>query len=145
MTEKRRIYTAAAWLVGSDWSGVEERREARSEYRKTLLRQKKKSWDEFLAKAKKNDVWTAHQFMKVRVPNRVPGGHGATLEDTEQMIMSHFFQRNTNPSESVVARRHDIDQDGDLEFMLEVTRALTKCSNKSAAGLDQVPYGSGKV
>ena len=77
----------------------------------------------------------------MRVPNRISGGHGATPEDTENTIMSHFFPRNNNLSEPVTAKRHDVDQDEDLQFMLEVTRALTKCSNRSAAGPDQVPYG----
>ena len=55
--------------------------------------------------------------------------------------MSHFLTWNTNPSESVAVKRHKVDEDGDLEFIFEVTRALTKCSDRSAAGPDQVPYG----
>ena len=56
LTEKRRIYTSAAQLVRSDRSGVDERRETRNAYRKALLKQKRKYWDDFLANAKENDI-----------------------------------------------------------------------------------------
>lgn len=37
--------------------------------------------------AKRNDVWMAHQFKKVSVPNRVPGRGQNTPEATEETIM----------------------------------------------------------
>ena len=91
--------------------------------------------------AKKNNVWTAHQFTKIRVPNRVPGGDLTTPEGTETKIMTHFFPVADNPAPKKAAMRHDIRQDSDLEWASEVSSALTKCSNTLATGLDQVPYG----
>jgi len=83
LTELRKIYTAAAQRTRRDGTVVQERDEAKRTYKKGLIGEKKKYWDEFLASGKKNDVWTAHQFTKRQVPNRVPGGQNSTPESTE--------------------------------------------------------------
>jgi len=141
LTELRKIYTAAAQHTRRDGTGVHERDEAKGTYKKALIREKKKYWDDFLASAKKNDVWTAHQFTKIRVPNRVPGGQNSTPESTEQTIMSHFFPPGDNSVGHTPARKHDLDQESDLEWIGEISEVLKKCSGRSAAGPDQVPYG----
>jgi len=66
ITELRRVYTSAARRVRRDGSGVEERNDAKKAYKNAIDRAKRKHWNEFLANAKKNDVWTAHQFTKQR-------------------------------------------------------------------------------
>jgi len=142
--EMRRNYTTAARRVRRDGSGVQERDEARKAYRKTLLKRKKEYWDDFLAKAKKNDVWMVHQFTKVRVPNRVPGGRSNSPEATEQTIMTHFFPPADDPAGMLPAKRHDLGVSDELAMIDEVSVALSKCSKKSAAGPNQVPYGVSK-
>ena len=85
-------------------------------------------------------MWTAHQFTKVRYPTRVPGGHSNIPEETSQLIMQHFFPENPEPvSTRPPAWQHLTDDE--RVTMEEVSGALEKCSNKSAPGPDQVPYG----
>jgi len=99
LTELRKVYTAGARRTRCDGTGVNERDKAKRTYKKALFGEKKNYWDAFLASAKKNDVWTAHQFTKVRVPNRVPGDQNSTPENTEQTIMSDFFPPGDNPAD----------------------------------------------
>src|SRR5205807_4002287 len=140
ITELRRVYTSAARRVRRDGSGVQERDEARKVYRKAIVTAKRKHWDDFLASAKKNDVWTAHQFTKVRYPTRVPGGHSNIPEETSQLIMQHFFPENPEPVSTRPPAWQNLTDD-ERVTMEEVSGALEKCRNKSAPGRDQVPYG----
>jgi len=134
--EMRRVYTTAAPRVRCDGTGVKERDESRRMYRKAPLKWKKAYWDEFLASAKKNDVWTAHQFTKIRVPSRVPSRGKSTPEATEEMIMSHFFPPGDNPARVTPARRHDTGQRDDLTAIAEISTVLAKGNKGSVAGFD---------
>src|SRR5437588_12976907 len=89
--ELRRVYTSTAQSRRCDRTGVEKRDTVKKACRDALNKAKKVHWDDFLANAKKNDVWTAHQFTKQRTPNRVPGGAQITPERTEETIMQHLF------------------------------------------------------
>jgi len=140
ITELRRIYTAAARRVGRDGTGVGERDKAKKEYRSALNKAKRLHWDDFLANAKKNDVWTAHQFTKQRIPPKVPGGDGRTPQEIEEKIMSHFFPRNDDPISQPMPEKLDLGDGGRVTAM-EISDVLLKCSKRSAPGPDQVPYG----
>ena len=98
-----------------------------------------------MASGKKNDLWTTHQLRKITTPTRVPGGQNGTLEQTEQMIIVHFFPRGDNSTGKTAPKRHDIGQEHELIWIGEVNVGLAKCSNTSAAWPDQVPYGVWKV
>jgi len=141
LTELRKIYTAAARCTRRDGTGVHERDEAKGTYKKALIRENKKDWDDFLASAKNNDVWIAHQFTKIRVPNRVPGGQNSTPESTEQTIMLHICPPGDNPVGHTPARKHDLDPESNLEWIGEISEVLKKGNWRSAAGPDQVTYG----
>ena len=56
--------------------------------------------------------------------------------------MQHFFLPNPNPVVTTMPEYVEL-QDSDLQVVvtIEVTMALRKCSNTSAPGPDQVPYG----
>ena len=123
-----------------DGSGVAERHNSRKAYRKAMLKQKKAYWNGFLASAKKNDVWTAHQFTKIRVPNRVPGEDQSTPEAVEATIMSHFFPPGDNPAGATPPKQHETGYRGDAIAVAEISEILAKCSKKSAAGPDRLPY-----
>jgi len=93
-----------------DGTGVEERDTAKKEYKKALPWEKEKYWDDFLASAKKNNLWTGNQFTKIRTPTQVLGSQNATPVQTEQMIIAYFLP----PEDQTLARRHDIGQQDEL-------------------------------
>jgi len=97
ITELRRVYTSAVRRVRHDRSGVEERNKAKKAYKSVIDKAKRKHWNNFLAGATKNDVWTAHQFTKQRQPVRIPGGHNDSRDQTLQKIMEHFFPPIDDP------------------------------------------------
>lgn len=49
LTELRKIFTAAARSTRHDGTGVHEGDETKRTYKKALIREKKKYWDDFLA------------------------------------------------------------------------------------------------
>jgi len=140
ITELRRIYTSAARRVRRDRSGVEERNKAKKTDQSAIDKAKRKHWNNFLASATKNDVWTAHQFTKQRQPVRIPGGHNHSPDQTSQKIMEHFFPPSKDPISPPLPFRKEL-ADSDRVTTGEVSETLEKCSNKSAPGPDQVPYG----
>jgi len=140
ITELRRVYTSAARLVRRDGSGVEERNDAKKAYKNAIDQAKRKHWNEFLANAKKNDVWTAHQFTKQREPVKIPGGHNDSPDQTSQKIMEYFFPPSHDPIPLKLFQRKKLEEDSRVTPG-EVSEALKKCSNRSAPGPDQVPYG----
>ena len=95
ITELRRVYTSAARRVRRDGSGVEERNKAKKSYKSGIDKAKRKHWNNFLASATKNDVWTAHQFTKQRQPVRIPGGHNDSPDQTSQRLWSTSSHRVT--------------------------------------------------
>jgi len=111
ITELRRIYTSAAWPVRSDRSGVEENNEASKSYKNAIDLAKRKYWNDFLANANKNDVWTAHQFRKQRQPLMIPGGHHDTSDQTSQKIMKYFFPSSNDPKPPKVFQRTELEED----------------------------------
>jgi len=142
ITELRRVYTSAAQRVRRDGSGVEERNEAKKAYKSAIdnLMAKRKHWNNFLASAMKNDVWTAHQFTKQRQSVRIPGGHNNSPDQTSQKIMEHFFPPSDDPiSPRPLLRKELVNSDGVTAG--QVSDTLEKWSNKSAQGSDQVLYG----
>jgi len=140
ITELRRVYTSAAQRVRRDGSGVEERNEAKKVYKSAIDKVKRKHWNNFLASVTKNDVWTAHQFTKQRHPVRIPGGHNNSPDQTSQKIMEHFFPPSDDPIAPRPLLRKEL-VDSERVTAGEVSETLKKCSNKSAPGPDQVPYG----
>jgi len=140
ITELKRIYTSAARRVKSDGSGVEERNEAKKAYKAAIDKAKRKHWNNVLASATKNDVWTAHQFTKQIQSVRIPGGHNDSPDQTSQKIMEHFFPPSDDPISPRPLLRKEL-VDGDRVTAGEVSETLEKCSNKSAPGPDQVLYG----
>jgi len=71
----------------------------------------------------------------------VPGGHThVSASSLNESIMQHFFPPNPSP----VALRPLVFvklEEKDEVDATEVSQALLKCSNNSAPGPDQVPYG----
>jgi len=71
---------------------------------------------------------------------RIAGGHNDSANQTSQKIMEHLFPSSEDPiSPRPLLRKHLVDSDRVTAG--EVSETLEKCSNKSAPGPDQVPYG----
>jgi len=140
ITELRRVYTSGARWVRCDGSGVEERNKAKKAYKSAIDKAKRKHWNNFLASATKNDVWTAHQFTKQRQPVRILGGYNDSPDETSQKIMEHYFPPSEDPISPRLPLRKEL-ADSDCVTAGEVSETLEKYSNKSAPGPDQVPYG----
>jgi len=140
ITEVRRIYTTTARSARRDGTEVKERDEARKRYHNALNKVIKAHWDDFLANAKKNDLWTAHQFTQQRVLSKIPGGKGRMPEEIEEKMMSHFFPRNKDRISQPTLEKHNLGK-RERVTAVELSEVLWKYSRKSAPGPDQVPYG----
>jgi len=139
ITELRRVYTSAARQVRCDWSGVEQRNEAKKAYQAEIDKAKRKHGNNFLARATKNDMWTADQFTKQRQPVRIQGGHNDSPDQTSQKIIEHFFPLSDDPISPRPLLGKELE-DSDRVTAGEVSETLEKCGNTSAPGPDQVPY-----
>jgi len=141
LTKLRKDFTCAARRAKMDPSLTQDAKEKKKPYQSTVKRAKAAHWRTFLENAKKNDVWTAHQFTKKRLDDTVPGGHvHKSASSLNESIMQHFFPLNPSlvalqqPAFVKLEERDKVDAS-------EVSQALQKCSNSSAPGPDQVPYG----
>ena len=75
------------------------------------------------------------------MPNRIPGENQNTPEVAEAAIMSHFFPQGDNPAGATLAKRHETGHRGEAIAVAAISEILAKCSKRSAAGPDHVPYG----
>jgi len=141
ITQLRKDFTCAARKAKIDPTLTQDAKEKKKTYQSNVKRAKVAHWRTFLENAKKNDVWTAHQFTKKRLGVMVPGGHAhVSASSLNKSIMQHFFPPNPGlialqPAAFVrLERKDEVDA-------TEVSQALQKSSNNSAPGPDQVPYG----
>ena len=118
---------------------TQDAKEKKKTYQSNVKRAKAAHWQTFLKNAKKNDVWTAHQFTKKKLGVMVPGGQAhVSASSLNESIMQHFFPSNPRPvalqPPAFVRpeRKDEVDA-------TEVSWALQKSSNNSAPEPDQVP------
>ena len=108
-------------------------------YFKAIKRAKKQHWKSFLTKVGAQDVWTAWQLAARRHPDRFPSFPDASLPlDINTALLSHFFpDKDTTPTPSILGPFRDVPSLGPEE----IAYALSKSSNTSAPGPDQIQYG----
>ena len=107
---------------------MEERNKAKNAYKNVIDQAKRNHRDDFLANAKKNDVWMAHQFTKQRQPVKIPGGHHESPDQTSQEIMEHVFPASNDAIPLKVFHRKELEEDSRVTSG-EVSEGLKKCSN----------------
>ena len=141
LTQLRKDIPCAARKANIDPTLTQDAKDKKKAYQSNIKRAKAAQWRTFLANAKKNDVWTAHQFTKKRLGVMVLGVHGhVSASSLNKSIMQHFFLLGPRP----VALQPPafVKQDEkDKVDATEVSQGLQKCSNNSAPGPDLVPYG----
>jgi len=77
---------------------TQDPKEKNKAYQYNVKRAKVAHWQTFLENAKKNNVWTAHQFTKKRLGVVVSGGHApVSASSLKESIMQHFFPPNPRP------------------------------------------------
>ena len=110
--------------------------QAKRNYQNKVKQAKSAHWRSFLEKAKKSDVWRAHQFTQKRLGTLVPGGtEYPSASHLNDAIMQPFFPPNSNPVDTSLPEYVELE-DTELVDTMEVTMALRKCSNTSAPGPD---------
>jgi len=98
LTQLRKDFTCATRKAKMDPTLTQDMKEKKKTYQSSVKRAKAAHWRTFLKNAKKNDVWTAHQFIKKGIGVMVPGGHGhVSASSLNESIMQHFFQPNPHP------------------------------------------------
>jgi len=141
LTQLRKDFTVKTRKAKEDPRVTDDAKQAKKKYQNEVKKAKATHWRTFLENAKKNDMWTAHQFTKKRLGSTVPGGHNyPSAASLNLAIMQHFFLQNPNPVDMEPPRYVELEEKDAVDAS-EVAQALRKCSNTSAPGPDQVPYG----
>ena len=141
LTQLRKDFTVKTRKAKEDLRGMDDARQAKRKYQNKVKKAKSTHWRTFLENAKKNNVWTAHQFTKRRLESTVPSGHNyASAASLNLAIMQHFFPQNPNPVDMEPPRYIGLKEKDTVDAS-ELAQALRKCSNASTPGPDQVQYG----
>ena len=118
--------------------------QAKRNYQNKLKQAKSAHWRFFLEKAKKKDIWTAHQFTAKRLGTLIPGGtEYSSASRLTYAIRQYFFPPYSNPVDTSLPKDVELEHK-ELADTVKVTIALLKSSNTLSPGADQVPYGMWK-
>jgi len=141
LTQLGKDFTFKTRKAKEDPEVVDDAKHAKKKYQNEVKKARAIHRRTFLENAKKNDMWTPHQFMKKRLGSTVPGGHNYPCAASLNLaIMQYFFPPNPNPVDMEPPRYIELEE-RDIVDASEVAQALCNCSNTSAPGPDQVPYG----
>src|SRR5205807_915826 len=111
----------------------------KNKYFHAIKQAKASHWRQFLETVDSRSIWTAKKLAVGRPPDRFPSIPGATtpLEINDALLLHFFSPKNSPPSPSILRPfKHVPPLDKE-----EIKRALSKSSNSSAPGPDQIPYG----
>jgi len=75
LIQRRKDFTVKTRKAKEDPRGMDDAKQAKRKYQNEVKKAKSTHWRTLLENAKKNDVWTAHQFTKKRLGPKVPGWH----------------------------------------------------------------------
>jgi len=124
LTQLRKDFTVKTRKAMEDPRGMDNANQAKSKYQKEVKRAKATHRRPFLENAKKNDLWTTHQFTKKRLGSTVPGGHNYLSAALLNLaIMQHFFPQNPNPVDMEPPRYIELEEKDTVDAS-EVAQAL---------------------
>lgn len=112
---------------------------AKNRYFKAIKKATADHWNAFLARVDSSSVWTAKRLAYGRPPDRFPSFEGnPTPEQINASLLQHFFPvKDPSPTPSILRPFRDVQPLTSREIGL----ALSKSSNTSTHGPDQIPYG----
>ena len=122
---------------------LSESKARRLVYFKAIKRAKSAHWNAFLSKIGPMDVWNARRIAAGRPDDRFPSLPGSsTPEAINSALLSHFF-----PPKPAVATPQILRPFAHVSPLSaeEVSLALSRSSNTSAPGPDQIPYSVWKA
>ena len=111
-------------------------------YFKAIKKAKKEHWKSLLARVRAQDVGTARRLAAGRQPDLFPSFPDASSPmDINTALLSHFFpDKYPTLTPSILRPFRDVPSLGPEE----IAHALSKSSNSSAPGPDQIPYETWK-
>src|SRR5437588_5133072 len=130
--------TARAHRRGPSPSSLSEARTTKRLYFKAIQRAKAEHWKAFLSKVDSKTVWTAKRLAEGRDSDKFPSFPDATSPaDLNSSLLNHFFPPKPHSISPSFLRTdpHAPSLEAD-----EISRALSKSSNMSAPGPDQINY-----
>lgn len=118
-------------------ASVGEAKQAKYTYFSAIMRAKSAHWNKFAANVNRNQIWAAACLKKPRDTDRLPSFPLATtLTNLNAALIGHFIPPKARPSLST-PRYHAATAPISVE---EVSRALSKSSDKSTPRPDQILY-----
>src|SRR5437588_7875979 len=120
-------------------SHLTDTKNLKNKYFHAIKQAKASHWKQFLATVDSRSIWTAKKLAVGRPPDRFPSIPDATtpLEINDALLLHFFPPKNSPPSPSILRPFKHVP----LLDKEEIQRALSKSSNSSAPGPDQIPYG----
>src|SRR5207302_5654235 len=120
-------------------SHLNDTKNLKNKYFHATKQAKASHWKQFLATVDSRSIWTAKKLAVGKPPDRFPSIPDAiTPLEINDALLLHFFPHKDSPPSPSILRPFKHVPPLDKE---EIQRALSKLSNSSAPGPDQIPYG----
>src|SRR5437660_3890457 len=119
-------------------SHLADTKNLKNKYFHAIKQAKASHWKQFLETVDSRSIWTAKKLAVGKPPDRFPSIPDATtpLEINDVLLLHFFPPKDSPPSLSILCPfKHVPPLDKE-----EIQRALSKLSNSSAPGPDQIPY-----
>src|SRR5437879_4650450 len=120
-------------------SHLNDTKNLKNKYFHAIKQAKDSHWKQFLVTVDSRSIWTAKKLAVGKPPDRFSSIPNTTTPlEINDSLLHHFFPPKDSPASPSILRPFKHVPPLDKE---EIQRALSKSSNSSAPGPDQIPYG----
>src|SRR6266566_1289607 len=137
----RTIFHSVSRAYRKGLATPSEVKATKTAYLKSIKAAKIKHWNNFVKNASPKELWSINRLSKPKEADSLPSFPNVkSAVELNTALISHFFPPLHNPAPP---EPHLFDSTPPITAE-EITKALSKCSNLSTPGPDQIPYGTWK-